>query len=101
MTANTRCLPHPLPLLPVPSSETRLTALCKSEGRTSVMTLRWLAAGWIWVEGGNRITWWMIQLPSGEIHGGGPEPGSLGLGSAVSGVGDGGYAQDGGYPADH
>jgi hypothetical protein len=38
---------------------------------------------------GNRITRWMIRLPSCESHGGEPEPNLLGLGFALSGVGDG------------
>jgi hypothetical protein len=47
-------------------------------------------AGRVWVEVGNWITRQMTRLPSGEIRGGDPEPNSLGLGLASSGVGDGG-----------
>jgi hypothetical protein len=47
-------------------------------------------ANWVQVEGGNRITRRMIQLPSGESLVGEPEPHPLGLGFAVSDVGDGG-----------
>jgi hypothetical protein len=50
----------------------------------------WPVASRVWVEVGNWITWWMIQLPSGESHGSEPEPDPLGLGFAPSGVGDGG-----------
>jgi hypothetical protein len=50
----------------------------------------WLAAGWVRVKVGNRITQQMTRLPSGEILGGELGPNLLGLGFASSGVGDGG-----------
>jgi hypothetical protein len=54
-----------------------------------VKALGWSVDSWVWVEVGNRITRWMIRLPSCESHGGEPEPNLLGLGFALSGVGDG------------
>jgi hypothetical protein len=51
---------------------------------------RWLAADWVWVEVGNRITRRMMWLPSGESLGVELDPNALGLGFASSGVGDGG-----------
>jgi hypothetical protein len=56
------------------------------------MTPGWPAVGWIRVEVGNQITRRMTWLLSGEICGGESEPDPLGLGFAVSGVGDGGSA---------
>jgi hypothetical protein len=46
----------------------------------------WPAASRVRVEVGNRITQQMIRLPSGESHGGEPEPDPLGLGFASSSV---------------
>jgi hypothetical protein len=50
----------------------------------------WPVADRVWVEVGNRITRWMVRLPSGEIRGGEPKPDPLGLGFVKSGVGKGG-----------
>jgi hypothetical protein len=50
----------------------------------------WPAADRVRAEVGNRITWWMTQLPSGVIRGGEPEPNLLGLGLVSSSVGNGG-----------
>jgi hypothetical protein len=55
------------------------------------------AAGWpmasrVRVEVGNRITWRMIRLPSGESRDGEMEPDPSGLGFGSSGVDDGGSA---------
>jgi hypothetical protein len=57
--------------------------------RTCIDDSAWVA-GRVQVEVGNRITRWMTRMPSGEICGGEPKPNSLGLGFAVSSVGDGG-----------
>jgi hypothetical protein len=43
------------------------------------------------VEVGNRITRWIMRLPSGESLGGEPDPNTLGLGFASSSVRDGGF----------
>jgi hypothetical protein len=50
----------------------------------------WLAAGRVGV--GNRITWQMMWLPSGESLGGELDPNPLGLGFVESDVGKGGSA---------
>jgi hypothetical protein len=55
-----------------------------------VIDPRWPATSWVRVEVGNRITWWMMRLPSGESLSGEPDPNPLGLGFASFGVGDGG-----------
>jgi hypothetical protein len=47
-------------------------------------------AGRVWVEVGNQITRRMTRLLSGEIRGSELDPKQLGLGFAVSNVGDGG-----------
>jgi hypothetical protein len=57
-----------------------------------MMTPGWLAASWVQVEVGNRITWQMTRLPSGEILGGELDPNPLGLGFVESSVGEGGSA---------
>jgi hypothetical protein len=57
-----------------------------------VTTSESLAADWVQVEVGNQITRRMTGLPTGEIRGGEPEPYLLGLGFALSDVGDGGSA---------
>jgi hypothetical protein len=62
------------------------------------MALGWPVASWVQVEGGNRITQQMTRLPSGKSFGGEPEPDPLGLGFAVSGVGDGASARGWGVP---
>jgi hypothetical protein len=53
------------------------------------MMLRWLVDGRVRDEVVNRITWRMIRFLSGEILGSEPDPNPLGLGFAMSGVGDG------------
>jgi hypothetical protein len=55
-----------------------------------VKALGWPTASQVRVEVGNRITRWMIRLPSGESRGSEPEPDPLGLGFASSDVGDSG-----------
>jgi hypothetical protein len=62
-----------------------------SEVHATVKVPGWPAAGRVRVEVGNRITWRMMRLPSGESHTGELEPGPLGLGFASSGVSDGGF----------
>jgi hypothetical protein len=49
-------------------------------------------AGQVGVEVGNRITQWMMRLPSGECLGGEPDPNPLGLGFVESNVREGGSA---------
>jgi hypothetical protein len=55
-----------------------------------VKASEWPATGQVWIKVDNQITRPMMRLPSGESHGGEPEPDPLGLGFASSGVGDGG-----------
>jgi hypothetical protein len=61
-----------------------------SEVRVSVKAPGWPVASRVRVKVGNRISRRMMQLPSGESHGGELEPDPLGLGFASFGVDDGG-----------